>query len=88
MSSCFALTSSACLDIEIDGRSRQDVSDYLARLIERLCLNSSVVDPRKLCILPGSFAWKVYVDVVVSKMTAAAAVYDIHCTLIAATFCD
>lgn len=58
--------SSASSDIELDGRSGQDAAAYLARLIERLCLNPSAIDRRKLCILAGHFVWKVFVDIVVS----------------------
>lgn len=56
---------SASLDIDIDDRSGQDASTYLSHLIERLCLNPSVIDRRKLCILPGHFVWNVFVDVVI-----------------------
>eukprot|EP00929_Paragymnodinium_shiwhaense_P077752 TRINITY_DN40102_c0_g1_i1.p1 TRINITY_DN40102_c0_g1~~TRINITY_DN40102_c0_g1_i1.p1 ORF type:complete len:288 (-),score=65.21 TRINITY_DN40102_c0_g1_i1:213-1076(-) len=47
------------------GRDAEDVGKQLSTLLESLCASDSIVDRKALCLLPGTFAWDVYVDVLV-----------------------
>jgi len=48
-----------------EGWGAEEWGLHLSTLLESLCAGDSAVDRRKLCILPGTFAWEVYVDVLV-----------------------
>jgi len=48
-----------------EGANSDDWGRNLSVLIESLCAGDHVIDRPALCVLPGVFAWEVYVDVVV-----------------------
>lgn len=49
----------------VQGMSAEDLGRQLSMLLEALCAGDDVVDRQALCVLPGVFAWEVYVDVLV-----------------------
>lgn len=49
----------------VQGASAEDWGRQLSVLLEALCAGDDVVDRQALCVLPGVFAWEVYVDVLV-----------------------
>lgn len=48
-----------------EGRDGEDLGKQLSALLESLCASDDVIDRKALCVLPGVFAWDVYVDVLV-----------------------
>lgn len=48
-----------------DAWSAEEASRQLSALLESLCAGEAVIDRRDLCVLPGVFAWEIYVDVLV-----------------------
>jgi len=55
----------ASVSVAADAANADESSRQLAVILESLCASDDIVDRQALCILPGTFAWEVHVDVLV-----------------------
>jgi len=55
----------AAVASSLNARAQEDLGEYYADLLERLCVNRSVLDVKKLCVLKGRFVFNVHIDIIV-----------------------